>query len=89
MIRNIKTRIRNCVGVGLFSYLLPLTSYLLILSFSLLMTSCDEEEIPDLDDILSSGEKEETVGEALQITNISFSDDHKVMELSARLLHDV
>ena len=53
------------------------------------MTSCDEETAPDIDDILSSDDKEEVVGDALQITSIEFSDDHKVMELSARLLHEV
>ena len=89
MIQNIKTKIRNCVRVGLFSYLLPFASCLLLLASSPLLTSCDEEKAPDIDDILSSGEKEETAGEALQITGINFSDDHKVMELSVRLLHDI
>lgn len=60
-----------------------------LFTFSLLVTSCDEETPPDIDDILSSGDKEEAVGDALQITSIEFSDDHKRMELSARLLHDV
>ena len=54
-----------------------------------LFTSCDEATTPDIDDIMSSGDKEEVVGDALQITSIEFSDDHKVMELSARLLHEV
>ena len=53
------------------------------------MTSCDEETAPDIDDILSSDDKEEVVGDALQITSIEFSDDYKVMELSARLMHEV
>ena len=60
-----------------------------LFAFALLLTSCDEGSVPDIGDILSSEEEEETVGDALQITNISFSADHKVMELSARLLHDV
>ena len=60
-----------------------------LFTFSLLMTSCDEETAPDIDDILSSDDKEEVVGDALQITSIDFSDDHKVMELSARLMHEV
>ncbi len=54
-----------------------------------LFISCDEVTTPDIDDILSSDDKEELVGDALQITSIEFSDDHKVMELSARLLHEV
>jgi len=53
------------------------------------MISCDEEEMPDIDDILSSDEKEDTAGDALQITDLSFSEDYKYMELSAHLLHDV
>ena len=60
-----------------------------LFTFSLLMTSCDEETAPDIDDILSSDDKEEVVGDALQITSIEFSDDYKVMELSARLMHEV
>ena len=46
-----------------------------LFTFSLLMTSCDEETAPDIDDILSSDDKEEVVGDALQITSIEFSDD--------------
>ena len=83
------SKVRKFPVVRVPSCHFPLFTFLFVFTFSLLMTSCDEEKIPDIDDILSSGEKEETVGEALQITNISFSDDHKVMELSARLLHDV
>ena len=60
-----------------------------LFTFLPLLASCDEQKIPDIDDILSSGEKEETAGDALQITSFNFSDDYKVMELSARLLHDV
>ena len=55
-----------------------------------LMTSCDEIQSPDIDDILSDDdEQEESAGDALQITDIHFSDDYKEMELSTRLLHDV
>lgn len=55
-----------------------------------LMTSCDEIQSPDIDDILSEDdEQEESAGDALQITDIHFSDDYKEMELSTRLLHDV
>ena len=55
-----------------------------------LMTSCDEIKSPDIDDILSEDdEQEESAGDALQITDIHFSDDYKEMELSTRLLHDV
>jgi len=64
-----------------FSFLLPLSSFLL--------TSCDEQGIPDINDILSSDHRNEAVGDALQITDYEFSDDHKVQVLSARLLHDV
>ena len=58
--------------------------------FSLLVTSCDEQAPPDIDDILTTDDQQaENAGDALQITNIEFSDDYKVMELSSRLLHDV
>ena len=58
--------------------------------FSLLVTSCDEQVPPDIDDILTTDDQQaENAGDALQITNIEFSDDYKVMELSSRLLHDV
>ena len=73
--------------MAMWSRWLVLTA-LFTIHFSL-FTSCDEETAPDIDDILSSNDKEEMVGDALQITSIDFSDDHKVMELSARLLHEV
>ena len=60
-----------------------------LFAFSLIAASCDEIQSPDIDDILSSGEQDETAGDALQITDIHFSDDYKVMELSTRLLHDI
>ena len=53
------------------------------------MVSCDELGVPDIDDMLTTGQSGEAVGDALQITHSAFSDDHKVQELSARLLHDV
>ena len=61
-----------------------------LFTFSLIVTSCDEQGTPDIDDILTSDDQQaENAGDALQITNIEFSDDYKVMELSTRLLHDV
>lgn len=60
-----------------------------VLSCFLAMASCDELGVPDINDMLTSGQSGETVGDALQITHSAFSDDHKVQELSARLLHDV
>ena len=61
-----------------------------LFTFSLVVTSCDEQGTPDIDDILTSDDQQaENAGDALQITNIEFSDDYKVMELSTRLLHDV
>lgn len=53
------------------------------------MISCDEQQAPDINDILTSDEQMDMAGDALQITDLKFSDDHKVMELSARLQHDV
>lgn len=76
--------------VRVFSLHLPpstLLVFLLVTSF--LVTSCDEQQAPDINDILSSEEQPETSGDALQIMDIHFSDDHKVMELSTRLMHDV
>ena len=79
---NIFSKIRSLAKKGVSFHLLPLT-------ICLLLVSCDELHSPDIDDILSSDEETETVGDALQITNISFSDNHKVMDLSTRLLHDI
>ena len=76
-----KSKIRSFLAVGVLSFLLPLSSFLFV--------SCDEQQAPDINDILSSEEQMETSGDALQITDIHFSDDHKVMELSTRLLHEV
>ena len=89
MVKYIMSKVRKFPVVRVPSCHFPLFTFLFVFTFSLLLTSCDEEKIPDIDDILSSVEKEETVGEALQITDIDFSEDYKVMELSARLLHDV
>ena len=60
-----------------------------LLAFIPLMISCDEQKMPDINDILTSDEKMDTAGDALQITDLHFSDDYKVMELSSRLLHNV
>lgn len=60
-----------------------------LFAFSLLVSSCDEQQFPDIDDILSSNEQVEKTGDALQIKDIKFSDDYKVMELSAILAHNV
>ena len=54
-----------------------------------LLTSCDEQGDPDIEDMLSPRDKGATVGEALQITGYEFSNDYKDMELSMRLQHDV
>lgn len=51
--------------------------------------ACDEQSIPDIDDLMSPEDSVEVSGEGLQIHEIKFSDDHKVMTVSARLLHDV
>lgn len=51
--------------------------------------ACDEQSIPDIDDLMSPEDSVEVSGEGLQIHDIKYSDDHKVMTLSARLLHDV
>ena len=57
---------------------------------ALLVISCDEQGLPDINDMLSSGRRGgETAGDALQITDSEFSENHKVQVLSARLLHDV
>ena len=76
------SNIKRLFGVGVFSFLLPLSSFLVI--------SCDEQGVPDINDMLSSGKRGgETAGDALQITDSQFSENHKVQVLSARLLHDV
>lgn len=56
------------------------------------MAACDDQQTPNIDDMLSADKPEDmaqSVGDALSITDYQFSDDHKVMELSAQLLHDV
>lgn len=52
------------------------------------LAACDEKINPDIDDILSSDGAPDSAGDALQISDISFSDDHKYMTLSARLAHE-
>ena len=67
-----------------------IVSKISILLIALLVISCDEQKLPDINEMLSSGQREgESVGDALQITNSEFSDNHKVQVLSARLVHDV
>ena len=56
---------------------------------SSLLVSCDEHGIPDINDMLTENEKGTHSGEALQITDYTFSKDYKNMELSVRLQHDV
>ena len=51
--------------------------------------ACDEQSTPNIDELMSPEGSEEVSGEGLQIHEIKFSDDHKVMTVSARLLHDV
>ena len=53
------------------------------------MAACDEQGIADIDDLMTPEDSVEVMGEGLQISDVTFSDDHKVMELSTRLLHDV
>ena len=52
------------------------------------LSACDEKINPDIDEILSSDGAPDSAGDALQISDISFSDDHKYMTLSARLAHE-
>lgn len=54
-----------------------------------LLISCDEVPPPDINDILTTEEQPEAVGDALQVKDLQFSDDYKIMTLSTRLLHDV
>lgn len=61
----------------------------LLTSVSCLLVSCDEQGIPDIDDLMGNEEEENSVGENLQITDWNFSDDHKYQELWMRLIHDV
>ena len=52
------------------------------------LAACDEKINPDIDDLLSSDGATDTAGDALQITDISFSEDHKYDMLTARLAHE-
>ena len=52
------------------------------------LAACDEKINPDIDDLLSSDGATDTAGDALQITDISFSEDHKYEMLTARLAHE-
>ena len=63
--------------------------YCFLTLVSCLLAACDEGGIPDIEDMLSANEKGASVGEALQITDYTFSNDFKNMELSMRLQHDV
>ena len=53
------------------------------------LSACDEVQTPDIDEMLTSDESADNAGDALQISDIKFSDDNKEMYLSARLLHDI
>ena len=53
------------------------------------MTACDEQKIPDIEELLSQNDSTEVVVDDLSITDVKFSDDHKIMELSAKLLKDI
>ena len=59
--------------------------YCFLTLVSCLLAACDEGGIPDIEDMLSANEKGASVGEALQITDYTFSNDFKNMELSMRL----
>ena len=63
--------------------------WLLAVGVALGAVACDEQGIPDIDDLMSPQDSVEVTGEGLQIHEIKYSDDYKVMTLSARLLHDV
>ena len=77
----VKPKIRRYLLVGVLSYLLPLASSLFV--------SCDEQSVPDINDLMSSDNMDNSSGEGLQITDYVFSDDYKNMELSMHLLHDI
>ena len=69
----VKPKIRRYLLVGVLSYLLPLASSLFV--------SCDEQSVPDINDLMSSDNMDNSSGEGLQITDYVFSDDYKNMEL--------
>lgn len=89
MITKIKDLFRRTLSTARVFSLFPLPSTLLGISLLFLLPSCDEQQAPDINDILSSDEQIEKSGNALQIKDIKFSDDYKVMELAALLSHDV
>ena len=53
------------------------------------VVACDEEGIPNIEDMLSQSDSTEVAAEDLKISDITFSDDYKVMELSTKLLKDI
>jgi hypothetical protein len=61
----------------------------LLVLVSCLYVSCDEQGIPNIDDLMTSENTEETAGEGLQIIDYEYSDDYKGMELSAQLMSDI
>ena len=67
------------------------TVYNLLISMAVVfgLTSCDEQNAPDIEEMLASDEQSESSGDALQISKIDFSDDCKEMYLTAKLLHDI
>ena len=89
----IVSKIKLLLVVGVFSHLSPLISHLLIpcllVLVSCLYVSCDEQGIPNIDDLMTSENTEETAGEGLQIIDYEYSDDYKGMELSAQLMSDI
>ena len=63
--------------------------WLLAVGVALGAAACDEQSVPNIDDLMSPEDSVVVSGEGLQIHDIKFSDDYKVMTVSARLLHDV
>lgn len=53
------------------------------------VVACDEEGIPNIEDMLSQSDSTEVAAEDLKISDVTFSDDYKVMELSTKLLKDI
>ena len=53
------------------------------------LTACDEQGIPDIEDMLSESDSTEVTVDDLKISDVMFSDDYKVMELKAKLLKDI
>lgn len=69
------------VAVRVISILIPFSVFL--------FTACDEPQNPNIDDMLSSDLQKDSIGEAIRFSDIEFSDDHRRVQLTAHLLHDV